>query len=176
MPFLPDMVEKIKNAALASGLNPGKFFGAAADRAGNLARRSAETAEGWEEKLRALLPGAAREKFPWLKGKLVFLLAGSVLALAAVLVMLTAGLSRRAPPEGPAAPAGVFRPAPIPPDELFLPEEPDFLPPVILERERREAWAQEDAEPFWYRPLEDGGEFWREQAEKVIDDLLERVP
>jgi hypothetical protein len=165
MPFLPDLVEKIKNAAAAL-----------ADRAGNLIRRLTETVEGWGEKLWALLPGAVREKFPWLERKLVFVLAGSALVLTAVLAMLMAGVSRAAAPEEPAAAAGAFTPAPISPDELFLPEEPDFLPPVILERERREAWAQEDAEPFWYRPLEDGEELWREQAEKVIDALLERVP
>lgn len=64
----------------------------------------------------------------------------------------------------------------IPPGELFLPEEPDFLPALILGRERRDAWTAEDAEPFWHNPLEGGEEQWRARIESVIDELLEHVP
>ena len=159
------MVEKVKDraAGLISRLNPGAFLAAAADRV-----------KGWEEKSRALLPGGIREKLPWLGGKFIFILAGLVLAVSVFSVILVLGLSGKPAADGPAA--GMLRPLPIPPEDLFLPEEPDFLPPVILERERRESWTGEDAEAFWYRPLEDGEEIWREQVEKVVDDLLERVP
>jgi hypothetical protein len=64
----------------------------------------------------------------------------------------------------------------IPPEELFPGEEPDFIPPVILEREPRQAWTGEDAAPFWKDPLERGEEPWRERIESVIDELLEGVP
>jgi hypothetical protein len=167
MPLLSDMAEKMKDraAALVSGLRAGKFLSPAA-----------ELVKGWEEKFQDLLPPFIREKAPWLEGKIVVTPAALVLVLI-ILLVIVAGLSSKGPePDEPAAAAGIFTPLPIPPEDLFLPEEPDFLPPVILERERREFWTGEDAGPFWYRPREDGEEFWREQMEKLIDDLLERVP
>jgi hypothetical protein len=65
---------------------------------------------------------------------------------------------------------------PIPPDEIFLPEEPDFVPGVILERERRTAWTEQDALEYWRDPLREGEEQWREKIEIEIDKYLERVP
>jgi hypothetical protein len=149
------MAAKLKNGAagLFSGL--GRFFSAV------------------EQRLWALLPGGLREKLPWLRGRLVLSLAGLTLL---VILVLTALFTGRPVPEAPEREAAVIRAAPIPPEELFLPEEPDFLPPVILERERREAWTVDDAAPYWYNPLEHGEEEWRERVEKVIDDLLERAP
>jgi hypothetical protein len=129
----------------------------------------------WGEKLWALLPGQIREKFPWLEGKMAFILIG----LASVILALAVSLGVSRGPDrvnGPVAAAGMFKPAPIPPDQLFLPEEPDFLPGVILEREQRDAWTAEDAEPYWYNPLEQGEGEWRERVEQVIDELLERIP
>jgi hypothetical protein len=64
----------------------------------------------------------------------------------------------------------------IPPEELFLPEEPDFIPGVLLERERRASWSVEDAESFWQDPLKNGEEQWRDQVEAIIGELMERVP
>jgi hypothetical protein len=131
---------------------------------------------GWEDKLWSLLrvPGIP-EKLSWLKGKLVPML--SALVLVPLLIIILALILPRGSARAGEGPAAVnFGPAPIPREDLFLREEPDFLPPVILERERRDAWTGDDAAPFWYNPLEDGEELWREQVEKVIDDLLERVP
>jgi len=64
----------------------------------------------------------------------------------------------------------------IPADELFLPEEPDFLPGVLLDRERRSSWSEQDASEYWQDPLREGEEKWRENVEAAIDELLERVP
>ena len=64
----------------------------------------------------------------------------------------------------------------IPPTDLFLPEEPDFVPGVLLERERRTAWTAEDAAAYWQDPLRNGEEPWRQHIEKTIDELMERVP
>jgi len=64
----------------------------------------------------------------------------------------------------------------IPPEELFLPEEPDFVPGVLLERDRRSSWTEEDASVYWRDPLRDGEEQWREEIETVIDEFMERVP
>jgi len=63
----------------------------------------------------------------------------------------------------------------IPSDDIFLPEEPDFLPGVILDRERRNSWSEQDASEYWQDPLRDGEEQWREKIEAAIDELLERV-
>jgi hypothetical protein len=127
----------------------------------------------WGEKLWTLLPVQVREKLPWLEGKMVFIPGG--LACIILILAVSLGVSRRpARVNGPVA--AMFKPALIPPDQLFLPEEPDFLPGVILEREQRDAWTAEDAEPYWYNPLEQGEDEWRERVERVIDELLERIP
>lgn len=63
----------------------------------------------------------------------------------------------------------------IPAEELFLPEEPDFLPGVLLERERRESWSEQDADEYWQDPLRSGEEQWRVKIEAAIDEFLERV-
>jgi hypothetical protein len=65
---------------------------------------------------------------------------------------------------------------PIPSEEIFLPEEPDFTPGVILERERRNEWTEKDAQEYWQDPLKDGEEKWRDKIESEIDKYLERVP
>ena len=64
----------------------------------------------------------------------------------------------------------------IPPEELFLPDEPDFLPGVVLERDRRLNWTEQDASEYWQDPLKYGEEQWREKIEAAVDELLERVP
>jgi hypothetical protein len=65
---------------------------------------------------------------------------------------------------------------PISAEELFLPDEPDFLPGVLLGRERRSSWTEHDAEEFWQDPLKSGEEQWREKIEAAIDEFLERIP
>ena len=64
----------------------------------------------------------------------------------------------------------------IPVEELFLPEEPDFLPKRLLERESRAAWTREDAEPFWTDPLTEGREPYEGLVRRVVDGIMERVP
>ena len=65
---------------------------------------------------------------------------------------------------------------PVPSEEIFLPEEPDFVPGVILERERRTKWTEEDAKEYWRDPLKEGEKQWRDKIENEIDKYLERVP
>ena len=64
----------------------------------------------------------------------------------------------------------------IPPGELFLPDEPDFVPGVLLEREQRSSWTEEEASVYWQDPLRNGEEQWREKIEAAIDEFLENVP
>jgi len=65
---------------------------------------------------------------------------------------------------------------PIPAGEVFLPDEPDFLPGVLLGREQRSVWTEQDAAEYWQNPLRQGEEEWRNKIETSIDELLERVP
>jgi hypothetical protein len=69
-----------------------------------------------------------------------------------------------------------FKPLSIPPEDLFPPDEPDFLPDILLEREPRNPWTAEDVRPFWKDPLHEEPEPWREEIKTVIDELLEGVP
>jgi hypothetical protein len=64
----------------------------------------------------------------------------------------------------------------IPQDELFLPDEPDFVPGVLLERERRTAWTPDTAAPYWRDPLKNGERIWRDRIEKTVDEIMESVP
>jgi hypothetical protein len=162
MPFLPDLLTKLKNLGAALG----GFFKSLPGGCSSLLARFRE---------RGLSAGE------WFQGKRKWLLIGSgaalvllVFALAVALVFMNRG-SRPGPP--PAADiTGPIQGVRIPREELFLPGEPDFIPGILLERERRESWTAEDAAPYWRDPLKNGEEPWREQAEAVIDELLERVP
>jgi hypothetical protein len=69
-----------------------------------------------------------------------------------------------------------FSPRPVPPEEFFLPDEPDFLPETLPEREKRESWTAEDAEPFWTDPLDEGAGEYVDLMSTGIDDLMEKVP
>ena len=72
--------------------------------------------------------------------------------------------------------AAAFEPHTIPPEDFFLPGEPDFLPEILFEREPREKWTAGDARPFWTDPLDYGPEIWIEGIQAAVDELLERVP
>jgi hypothetical protein len=117
------------------------------------------------------LPGAAAELFGKKRIVLAACLVPALILLILGLVMLTVmnNNAERGDVKETARPV-------IPPEELFLPEEPDFVPPVLLERAPRGSWSAEDAAPFWHDPLERGEEPWRERIETVIDELLKEVP
>ena len=73
-------------------------------------------------------------------------------------------------------PERIIRRIAIPGDEIFLPDEPDFIPGVLLERERRQMWTEEDAALYWQDPLKYGEEYWWENIESAVEEVLERVP
>jgi hypothetical protein len=99
-------------------------------------------------------------------------LAGLCVLLALILVLLLQALPRERPPGG----AGVPLAQEIPPEEFFLPREPDFSPGLLFEREKRAAWTGEDAGPYWTDPLDYGPDFWVRGVRGAVDELLERVP
>jgi hypothetical protein len=63
-----------------------------------------------------------------------------------------------------------------PEEEFFLPYEPDFVPDVLLEREPKDSWTEEDARQFWTDPLEGNEGVWRRRIESGVDSLLENIP
>jgi hypothetical protein len=77
---------------------------------------------------------------------------------------------------GEKPPVDIFVPDRIADEDIFFPNEPDFLAPLIFEREQKETWTEEDAEAFWTDPLEYGSAYWRERISDTVDGLLERVP
>jgi hypothetical protein len=64
----------------------------------------------------------------------------------------------------------------FPRGDLFLPREPNFLPPVILAREPRELWTAEDAEEFWTDPMTFPDGNWEKRVGDYVDALMESVP
>lgn len=80
--------------------------------------------------------------------------------------------SAQALPDVPRVPSVLFF---IPPEELFLPEEPDFLPGVLLQ-ERRQEWTVDDIISWWRDPLRGGEQIWRELIENTVDNIMESIP
>jgi hypothetical protein len=107
--------------------------------------------------------------------RLIIICASAVAVLLVLLVLLSSGSSgrqsRSVEPQ-----RTVNRLNAIPPQELFLPDEPDFIPGVVLERERRLSWTEQDASEYWQDPLRDGEEPWRERIEEAISEFMERIP
>ena len=145
-----------------------KFAGA-----GGLFRRVAEKTAGLRAKILAALDRLLG-KIPKERRRMVLIAAIGGLA-AVLLVIAGASLATRG---RPAEQQAVSQPprVVIPPDELFLPFEPDFVPGVMLGRERRSEWTEEDAASLWQNPLKNGEQEWRNLIEETVDKIMESVP
>ncbi|GHV89194.1 hypothetical protein AGMMS50267_15540 [Spirochaetia bacterium] len=133
-----------------------------------------------------LVEGVRARRMPVLIGAGVF--AGFLITWIVVMVVLSRSSSPR-PPEPVKQPylpqtsrseqinnsAGPYQ-GTLPMEELFLADEPDFLPPVLLEREQRDAWTTEDVRPYWTDPLEEGAAVYQDMMSAVVDGIMERVP
>jgi len=140
-----------------------EFFRSAAEKAGEL-----------RDRLRPVVdPLIAR--VPPEKRRLV--LTASV-GFCAVFVLVLAGtsLASRGGDTGREQAAPPVPQGAIPADDLFLPDEPDFVPGILLEREQRAVWTADDAAPLWQDPLRNGEEPWRDRVERTIDEIMESVP
>ena len=128
------------------------------------------------------LPGHLPEGKPGSKGPrqrvsaekrrpMLFALGGfAVLFLILIIAILAANLG------GPkkSAPVDLSAGPVIPPEDLFIPEEPDFLPDFLLEREPRRSWTVDDIRPYWRNPGNEG--LWRGEVKSAVDKLMEGVP
>jgi len=104
------------------------------------------------------------------KKRLMFFAVGGLAALLLVLVIAAAALSS----QGPRERAPELSIHAIPPEELFIPAEPDFVPDFLLEREPRHFWSIEDIRPYWRTPA--NPDFWQEVVRSAVDELMENVP
>ena len=99
----------------------------------------------------------------------VFVIGGAVVFFL-VLVITIAALASRSP--GEAAPMRAVHL--IPPEELFIPDEPDFVPDFLLEREPRHLWSIDEIRPYWRTP--GNPEFWHNVIRSAVDELMENIP
>jgi hypothetical protein len=160
MAFLRDFIERVKTFC-ASVLDYCKDFG----------RRLFSLGKGKNGS--SFLKGGIQNLIPRRKWLLVIICAACAFAVA---VGIGAAFARKAgKEERPVPPEGSWQFA-IPPEEIFLPDEPDFIPGVLLGREKRASWTDQDAAVFWQDPLKEGEERWREKIETAIDEFMERVP
>ena len=136
------------------------------------------------EKIQGLLSGfsalsSIKDKIK-INTKVVLIIAGALGIIIVLLLVLTIVTHQRTKSQDTNVQSSYID-APIqrerlPSEDFFLPYEPDFVPDVLLEREPRDSWTEEDARPFWTNPLEGNEAMWRKRIESGIDSLLEHVP
>jgi len=150
------------------------FFSKAKDGIGGFFRRALES--------QGVHRGSLKEKLDALRNRLPAdrrIVMTVAIGIPVVLLLVIAGvlmMSRGASVKSEAFPAINIMTRRIPAEDLFLPDEPDFVPGVILEREKRTQWTVDDAAPWWQDPLKDGEQGWRDQIEKTVDEIMESAP
>ena len=157
---------------------PSQLSGKIQSLASKVLQKAGAFFAGLFDRLRAIADSVPREK-----RRLAVI--GVIAAFALVLLVFTLVLpgsggrpsgGRMSEGQGPSGTASALSAqSVIPPDELFLPEEPDFVPGVLSE-ERRAAWTVDDAAPWWRDPLKNGEQIWRDQIERTVDEIMEGVP
>ena len=110
-------------------------------------------------------------RFPENRRRPILFAFGGALVLFFILIIAILTVNPEKPkkissPDMAAGPA-------IPPGDLFIPAEPDFLPEFLLERDPRRSWSLEDIRPYWRNP--DNSEFWRGEIQSAVDKLMEGV-
>jgi hypothetical protein len=143
---------------------------------GSLVQTMRQGAENVRVRVRPAFDRLA-ERLPPGKGRLI--IGVSIVTFSAFVLVLVGVLSARSGRENRSpVTAGTVTAMQgfILPDELYLPNEPDFVPGVLLEREQRSVWTASDAAPLWQDPLKTGEEPWRNRIEEAIDEIMESVP
>jgi hypothetical protein len=127
--------------------------------------------------LTAEITGTVKEQFeadPKLKIISAGIALAVVLVIAGMMLILTRNSRSRRMRDSDAV-AELFR-MELPAEELFLGDEPDFLPEVLLEREQREEWTADDARPYWIDPADEGDKIYEDMIGVVVDRIMERIP
>jgi hypothetical protein len=137
-----------------------------------------ETIQGIAEKCKAGISKAAEAVKSHLR---IAAAAGAALLIIIILLLILAVVKSPKKAKNPDLTASTdlaaeYKELTLSPEDFFLPDEPDFVPDVILEREPRDGWAEEDARPFWSDPMENNGDTWRKRIQSGVDDLLEHIP
>lgn len=114
--------------------------------------------------------------FKFFPGKKRQIAAACVSGGVIIILIFVIFLTRRPAVEPLSEKEIVVTPNLIPFEDFFLPDEPDYLPGILLERGRREKWTEEDAEEYWRNPMISGEDEWRNNIEETIDKLMERIP
>jgi hypothetical protein len=116
---------------------------------------------------------------PHIPPKILYIGAGTVILLLLCFLALVWAVNRGAGSDQAAAEAlaGSFADLAIPPDELFWPSEPDFVPPVQLNRLPRGTLENTEKDiPYWIDPGEEYADRWREHIGSAVDELMEKAP
>ena len=109
-------------------------------------------------------------RFPEEKRRPMLYGIGGLVVFFFILIIALAANSGK--PRATAVPDMISGPQ-IPPEQLFFPAEPDFLPEFLLEREPRSFWTIEDIRPYWRNP--GNPDLWREEINSAVDRLMEGV-
>ena len=112
------------------------------------------------------------DRFPQNKKRPMLFAIGAAALLFIILLIAALALNSQGPRQS--AIAGIGITLNIPPEELFIPDEPDFIPDFLLERESRNSWSIEDIRPYWRNP--GNWELWRREIQSAVDSLMESVP
>jgi hypothetical protein len=116
------------------------------------------------------------ERLPPEKRRLALIATMGGSAVLVLILAISSAAGKTNEKNVPVAGTALARQGIIPAEELFLPDEPDFVPGVMLGREQRAAWTAGDAETLWQDPLKNGEEPWRNRIEEAIDAIMESVP
>ena len=111
------------------------------------------------------------ERFPEEKRQPILMgIGGAAVLLLVIIIVALANTSGKSKKDSAPEITAVFS---IPPEQLFIPAEPDFLPDYLLEREPRSYWTIEDIRPYWKSP--GNYELWQGEIKNAVDKLMEGV-
>ena len=116
-------------------------------------------------------------RFPQEKRRSMLVASGGLFALLLILLVTLLIASVSGPKKD--AVADINSGPRIPLEELFLPEEPDFLPEYLLEKEPKSSWTVEEIRPYWNDPQVSAPanpKIWQEEVKSAVDKLMEAVP
>jgi hypothetical protein len=141
-------------------------------RAGELVTRFVEKLKRFADEKAGPLADRLLSRIPREKLRPLLLCLGGIVVLLISLIVVTLASGG-----GQKREAGEAAELAIPPEDLFFPGEPDFVPSLLLEREPRRFWTTpDDIAPFWEDPGNLGRDQWMKEMGLVIDELLEHVP